>query len=95
MKTGNVIREGGFAQVGDLVRNGWDTETRSIQPPYVYGVVVSVEPRNPYIYSPEDIAKAPIRSMKVLCDNGKVKLKYSVHVEVISESRQHDKNKEA
>ena len=81
-----VIRDGGFAQVGDLVRNGWDTETRSIQPPYVYGVVVSVEPRNPDIYSPEDIAKAPIRSMKVLCGHGKVKMKYSVHVEVIGES---------
>ena len=80
-----VIRDGGFAQVGDLVRNGWDTETRSIQPPYVYGVVVSVEHRNPDVYSPEDIAKAPIRSMKVLCDCGKVRLKYSVHVEVIGE----------
>ena len=39
------------------------------------------------VYSAEDIAKAPIRSMKVLCGNGKVKMKYSVHVEVISESR--------
>jgi hypothetical protein len=83
-----VIREGAFAQVGDLVRNGWDTETRSIQPPYVYGVVVSIEPRNPDIYSSAAIAKAPIRSMKVLlCGNGKVKMKYSVHVEVIGESR--------
>ena len=82
-----VIREGAFAQVGDLVRNGWDTKTRSIQPPYVYGVVVSVEPRNPDVYSPEDIAKSPIRSMKVLlCGNGKIKMKYSVHVEVINES---------
>ena len=84
MKT---IRSGGFAQVGDLVRNGWDTETRSIQPPYVYGIVISVEPRNPENYPSEDIAKAPIRSMKVLCGNGKVKLKYSVHIEVISENR--------
>ena len=53
----------------------------------MYGVVVSVEPRNPDVYSLEDITAAPIRSMKVLCDNGKVKMKYSVHVEVIGESR--------
>ena len=82
-----VIREGHFARVGDLVRNGWDTETRSIAPPYVYGIVISVEHRNPDVYSPEDIAKTPIRSMKVLCGHGKVKMKYSVHVEVIGESR--------
>ena len=81
-----VIREGGFAKVGDLVRNGWCTETRSIQPPYIYGVVVEVRPRSPDHYTPEQIAKAPIRTVKMLA-GGKIITRHGIHIEVISESR--------
>ena len=81
-----VIREGGFAKVGDLVRNGWCTETRSIQPPYIYGVVVEVFPRSPEHYTPEQIAEAPIKDMRML-SGGKIIRRYGVHIEVISESR--------
>jgi hypothetical protein len=81
-----VIREEGFVKVGDLVRNGWSTETRSVQPPYIYGVVVEVQPRSPGAYTPEQIAAAPIRSVKMLSD-GKIITRYGIHIEVISESR--------
>jgi hypothetical protein len=81
-----VIREGGFAKVGDLVRNGWSAETRSIAPPYIYGIVVEVFPRSSEHYTPEQIAKAPIRDVRMLV-GGKIIRRYGVHIEVISETR--------
>ena len=81
-----VVREGCFAKVGDLVRNGWSTKTRSIAPPYIYGVVVEVQPRSPESYTSEQIAEAPIRLVKML-SGGEIIRRYSVHVEVISENR--------
>ena len=81
-----VIRKGCFAKVGDLVRNGWCSETRSIQPPYIYGVVIEAHPRSPEHYTPEQIAEAPIRDVKMLW-GGKLITRYSIHIEVISESR--------
>jgi len=81
-----VIREGGFAKVGDFVRNGWSTETRSIAPPYIYGIVVEVFPRSPEHYTPEQIAEAPIKDMRMLV-GGKIIRRYGVHIEVINESR--------
>ena len=81
-----VIREGGFAKVGDLVRNGWCTETRCVQPPYIYGVVIAVFPRSPEYYTPEQIAEAPIKDVRML-SAGKIIRRYGVHLEVISESR--------
>jgi hypothetical protein len=80
-----VNREGCFAKVGDLVRNGWCTTRRCIAPPYAYGVVVEVEPRSPEAYTPEHIRESPIRSMKMLSD-GRIIKRYSVHIEVISEA---------
>ncbi len=79
-----VVREGCFAKVGDLVRNGWNTTTRSIAPPYIYGVVVEVQYRSPEHYTPELIAESPVRLVKML-SNGKIIRRYSVHIEVISE----------
>ena len=81
-----VVRKGCFAKVGDLVRNGWSTATRSIAPPYIYGVVVEVQPRSPEAYTPEQIAEAPIRLVKML-SGGKIIRRYSVHIEVIGEGR--------
>ena len=81
-----VIREGGFAKVGDFVRNGWCTETRSVQPPYIYGVVVEVFPRSPEHWTPEQIAAAPIKDVRMLV-GGKIIRRYGVHIEVISEGR--------
>ena len=79
-----VIREGSFAKVGDLVRHGWCTETRSIQAPYIYGVVVEVFPRSPEYYTPEQIAAAPIKDVRML-SGGKIIRRYGMHIEVISE----------
>ena len=81
-----VIREGGFAKVGDLVRNGWSTKTRSIAPPYIYGIVVEVQHRSRKHYTSEQIAESPVRLVKML-SGGKIIRRYSVHIEVISESR--------
>ncbi len=81
-----VISEGRFAKVCDLVRNGWCTETRSIQPPYIYGVVVEVFPRSPEHWTPEEIAAAPIKEVRMLWE-GKIIRRYGIHIEVISESR--------
>ena len=77
-----VIREGHFAKVGDFIRNGWDTETRSIAPPYKYGIVVETEHRSPKAYTPEQIAEKPVRLIKFLTD-GRVTQRYAVHVEVL------------
>ena len=81
-----VVREGSFAKVGDLVRNGWCTETRSIQPPYIYGVVVAVFPRSAEHWTPEEIAAAPIKDVRML-SSGKIIRRYGIHLEVISEGR--------
>lgn len=80
----DVIREGCFAEVGDLVREGWCYETRRIAPPYVYGVVVEAIPRSLENYTAEHIAAAPIHTLKILCTNGELIRRYTVHVEVIS-----------
>ena len=82
-----VIREGCFAQVGDYIREGWDTETRSIQPPYKYGIVIETETRRLGPYTQEQIDEAPIRLIHFLSNNGKMLRRYSVHIEVISENR--------
>ena len=82
-----VVKKGCFAKAGDFVCEGWDTETRSIAPPYMYGLVIEVFPRSPEAYTAEQIAEAPIRNMKILTTTGQFVRRYSVHVEVISESR--------
>ena len=82
----DVIKKGCFAEVGDLVREGWSYEARAIAPPYIYGVVIWVHPRSLENYSAEHVARAPIHSMKILCTTGEVIRRYSVHVEVISEA---------
>ena len=81
-----VVRKGCFAKVGDLVREGWSYETRSIAPPYTYGIVVWTHQRQPENYTAEQIAEAPIHTMKILTAEGIIR-RYSVHIEVISESR--------
>jgi hypothetical protein len=82
-----VIRPGFHARVGDLIRNGWCTETRSIQPPYVYGLVIKTETRRLGPYTQEQIDEAPIRVIHFLSSEGKKLRRYAVHIEVISESR--------
>ena len=81
-----VVRKVCFAKVGDLVREGWSYETRSIAPPYIYGIVVWTHPRTLENYTAAQIAKGPIHSMKILTAEGIIR-RYSVHIEVISESR--------
>jgi len=80
-----VIREGCFAKVGDYIRNGWDTETRSIQPPYNYGIVIKTETRRLGPYTQEQIDESPIRRIHFLSSEGKIMKRYAVHIEVISE----------
>ena len=79
-----VVREGCFAKVGDLVRNGWCSTRRCVAPPYIYGIVVEVQHRSRAHYTPEQIAESPVRLVKMLSD-GKIIRRYSVHIEVISE----------
>ena len=79
-----VIREGCFAEVGDYIREGWDTETRSIQPPYNYGIVVETEMRRLGPYTQEQIDEAPIRLIHFLTNEGKIMRRYAVHIEVIA-----------
>ena len=43
MKKTDIIRPGSHAKVGDYIREGWDTDTRSIQPPYNYGLVIKTD----------------------------------------------------
>ena len=81
-----VIREGFFAKVGDYIREGWDTETRSIQPPYNYGIVIKTETRRLGPYTQEQIDEKPIRLVHFLTDNGKIIRRYAVHIEVLSET---------
>jgi len=85
MKDPDVIKEGCFAKVGDLVRDGWCYETRSIAPPYIYGVVIWTHPRTPEAYTADQIAEAPIHTVKILCTTGELIRRYTVHIEVISE----------
>ena len=82
-----VIRPGFFAKVGDYIRNGWDTETRSIQPPYTYGLVVKTEMRRLGPYTQEQIDEKPVRAIHFLTTEGKMIRRYAVHIEVISENR--------
>lgn len=82
-----VIREGYFAEVGDYIRNGWDTKTRSIQPPYDYGIVIKTEMRRLGPYTQEQIDEKPMRVIHFLSSEGKIMKRYAVHIEVISESR--------
>ena len=81
-----VIREGFFAKVGDYIREGWDTETRSIAPPYNYGIVIKTETRRLGPYTQEQIDEKPIRLIHFLTDNGKIIRRYAVHIEVLSET---------
>jgi hypothetical protein len=85
VKDYKVIRKGYHARVGDLVREGWDTETRSIAPPYTYGIVIKTQRRSPEAYSSEQIAEKPIRLIYILASTGEMIRRYSVHVEVIGE----------
>ena len=82
-----VVRPGCFARVGDYIREGWDTETRSVQPPYTYGLVIEAETRRLGPYTQEQIDEAPIRRIRFLTGEGKIIARYSVHIEVISEAR--------
>ena len=82
-----VIREGYFAEVGDYIREGWDTETRSIAPPYNYGIVIKTEIRTLGPYTEEQIAEKPVRTIHFLSTDGEMMRRYAVHIEVLSESR--------
>ena len=82
-----VIKPGHFAQVGDLIREGWCTKKRCIAPPYTYGIVVETHNRSPEAYTAEQIAESPVRTMEILTTEGERIRRYSVHVEVINEAR--------
>ena len=82
-----AVKPGWFAQVGDLVREGWCTKTRRIAPPYTYGIVLETHNRSPEAYTAEQIAVAPVRTMFILTTQGEKIRRYSVHVEVIYEGR--------
>ena len=84
MQQGEAIKAGYFAEVGDFIREGWDTETRSIAPPYTYGIVVKTEIRRLGPYTEEQIAEKPVRVVHFLSDSGKMLRRYAVHIEVIS-----------
>jgi len=81
-----AVKPGWFAQVGDLVREGCRTR-RGCAPPYIYGVVLETHNRSPEAYTAEQIAEKPVRTMEILTTQGEKIRRYSVHVEVISESR--------
>ena len=85
MKDYKVIRKGYHARAGDLVREGWDTKTRCIAPPYIYGIVIKTEMRRLGPYTQEQIDEKPIRLIYFLSDSGKMMRRYSVHIEVINE----------
>ena len=80
-----AIKKGCFAQVGDLVREGWCYEKRCIAPPYTYGIVVEAQARSPEAYTAEQIAEKPIRMINMLTTDGSKIRRFSHHVEVISE----------
>ena len=81
-----VVKPGWFAQVGDLVREGWCSKKRCIAPPYLYGIVFETQDRSLDAYTAEQIAEKPVRLVWILTTQGKRIRRYSVHVEVISES---------
>ena len=72
-----AIKPGWFAQVGDLIREGWCTKKRCIAPPYTYGIVLETH---------NTVLQKHIRTMFILTTKGERILRYSVHVEVISET---------
>ena len=80
-----AVKPGHFAQVGDLVREGWCTKKRCGMPPYTYGIVLATHNRSPEAYTAEQIAEAPVRTMFILTTEGKRIRRYAVHVEVINE----------
>ena len=80
-----VIRPGSHARVGDYIREGWDTETRSIAPPYNYGIVIKTEIRRLGPYTEEQIAEKPVRTIHFLSNGGEMMRRYAVHIEVIDE----------
>ena len=80
-----VIRLGYHARPGDLIREGWDIETRSIAPPYNYGIVIKTEIRTLGPYTEEQIAEKPVRLIHFLTNGGKIIQRYAVHIEVIGE----------
>ena len=82
-----AVKPGHFAQVGDLIREGWCIKKRCIAPPYTYGIVLETHNRSPEAYTAEQIAKAPVRTMFILTTEGKRIRRYSVHVEGISGAR--------
>lgn len=84
-----AVRPGFFAKVGDYIRNGWDTETRSIQPPYDYGIVIKTETRRLGPYTQEQIDEKPVRVIHFLSSEGEIMRRYAVHIEVIGEGRRH------
>jgi len=81
-----AVKPGHFAQVGDLVREGWCTKTRCVAPPYTYGIVVETRNRSPEAYTAEQIAEKPVRLVYILTTTGEKIRRYAVHVEVINES---------
>ena len=80
-----AVKPGHFAQVGDLIREGWCMKKRCIAPPYTYGIVLETHNRSPEAYTAEQIAVAPVRTMFILTTQGERIRRYSVHVEVINE----------
>ena len=87
MKENDVRKEGWFAIVGDLVREGWCYKTRSIAAPYTYGIVVQTYPRSPDAYTPKQIAEKPIRMVDIFTTDGRKIRRYTVHVEIVNEGR--------
>ena len=81
-----VVRPGYHARVGDLIREGWDTKTRSIAPPYTHGIVIKTETRTLGPYTQEQIDEKPIRMVKILTGEGKIIRRYTVHIEVINDT---------
>ena len=83
-----AVKPGWFAQVGDLVREGWCMKKRCIAPPYTYGIVVKTKDRSACrvgAYTPEQIAAKPVHTLWILTTKGERIRRYTVHVEVINE----------
>ena len=78
-----VVRSGHFAEVGDLVREGWCKEKRCVAPPYTHGIVVETQLRSIEAYTPSQMAEKPVRVIHILTDEGKTIRRYAVHVEVV------------
>jgi len=80
-----AVKPGHFAQVGDLVREGWCTKKRCVMPPYTYGIVLEIQNRSLDAYTAQQIAEKPVRCVWILTTKGEKIRRYAVHVEVISE----------